>query len=249
MELQVASPVSPTSGTGNPDFNQQHPAVDEEESDDILCLRWRTSRYCLPAKMILLVLLRNSEIKDMANIDIEELRAALLETQRARDDAVHREGELRLQLTQLNHGAAVNTPVCYFFDKFPREMRDRIYKYLLVNLDLSTTKFLKGWGKDREKVDIDKFELSPQILRVCRQAHNEGILILYTSNKFIIEFVTMNARPLPSNSPIFRHPLHKGLFPRHIPETKACRIFPVGQKSEALESYPDGKSTRKGVCI
>ncbi|KAN0098368.1 hypothetical protein V8E51_014031 [Hyaloscypha variabilis] len=168
---------------------------------------------------------KDMQSKDMEHMNMEELRA-VLETERARDEAVRREGELRSKLTHIEPDSATEPSICNFFDRLPRELRDRIYKYLLVNHDLSTTKFLKNWGTEEVSYDINKFELSPQILRTCRQALEEGLLILYGFNEFIIEFVTNNGKHVSINptSPILRHSteieINKG------PTVKLASIFP-----------------------
>lgn len=140
------------------------------------------------------------ELKDLESMGVEELRAALCASNRARDEALRREGELRSKDTQPDVDDPSTAPVCYFFDKAPREVRDRIYKYLLVDFDLSTTKFLSRWGPEEERkisetMRTAKYELSPQILRVCRQALDEALPILYESNTFIVDFATNESWP------------------------------------------------------
>jgi hypothetical protein len=163
----------------------------------------------------------------MEHMNMEELRAAL-ETQRARDQAVLRECELRSQLPKDDRDIATERSICYFFDKLPRELRDRIYKYLLVNHDLSTTKFLKLWGANRLDDRVEKYHLSPQILRVCLQAKEEGLLTLYGSNTFIIEFVT-GGRDGP-RSPILRHPTGNNTLLNRCHGSAIAELYPWAKR-------------------
>jgi hypothetical protein len=69
-----------------------------------------------------------------------------------------------------------------FLDKLPQEIRDQIFKYLLVNPILSSTKVLekwgivtdvwgtRPWGSARTAIG-DKYDLHPQILRTCRRIY------------------------------------------------------------------------------
>src|SRR5450756_2261160 len=84
-----------------------------------------------------------STTNETVHLSTEELKAALYE-------ALRREDELRSQLPSPGRDDTASTPTCLFFEKLPRELRDRIYKCLLVNPDLSTTKFLKGWRRALE---------------------------------------------------------------------------------------------------
>ncbi|PMD41299.1 hypothetical protein L207DRAFT_632736 [Hyaloscypha variabilis F] len=177
-----------------------------------------------PAKTATTSETKHAATKDMEHMNMEELRATLLETQRARDEAVQRECELRSQLSKVDPDSATERSICYFFDKLPRELRDRIYKYLLVNYDLSTTKFLKLWGANRLNDRVEKYHLSPQILRVCRQAKEEGLLTLYGSNTFIIEFVT-GGRDGP-RSPILRHPTGNNALLNRCHGSAIAELYP-----------------------
>jgi hypothetical protein len=132
--------------------------------------------------------------------ETEELRAALSE-------ALRREDELRSQLSLPSPDDTAETAIC-LFEKLPRELRDRIYKCLLVNPDLSTTKYLKGWRQapeDEDRGATFKFGLSPQILRVCNLAHIEAKSILYDYNTFVVEFATKDTG-YAVQSPVLRFP-------------------------------------------
>ncbi|KAH8767733.1 hypothetical protein F5882DRAFT_302853, partial [Hyaloscypha sp. PMI_1271] len=117
---------------------------------------------------------------------------------------------------------------CVFFKKLPLELRERIYKCLLVNPDLSAARYLKAWRQqavqDKDRGTPYKFGLSPQILRVCRQAHNEAKPILYHHNIFVIELVTKDVG-YALRSPVFRFP-NKEAAQQHRPS-----------KSKFLQEY------------
>ena len=60
-----------------------------------------------------------------------------------------------------------------FFNKVPREIRDKIYQLLLVD---ETNVINLRWPNAR---------LHPAILRTCKQAYEESISMLYEGNSFI----------------------------------------------------------------
>ncbi|KAK6594911.1 hypothetical protein H4I96_10642 [Botrytis cinerea] len=84
-------------------------------------------------------------------------------------------------------------PSCSFFNKLPIETRDMIYKLLLVNPVLgkscsvtdrtSTPRISQPHGPSQPPL---KYELEPQVLRVCRAMYLEASDILYGSNTFYI---------------------------------------------------------------
>lgn len=76
--------------------------------------------------------------------------------------------------------AVPNNPEACFLG-VPEEIRNLFYDYLLVNpvlgTHLSVSKF-SGCGADVP------YDLSPQLLRVCKQVHREGTDVLYNLNNF-----------------------------------------------------------------
>ena len=66
-----------------------------------------------------------------------------------------------------------------FFDKVPREIRDKIYELLLVDHDVCRDIHLNV-----EKWSSPKSDLCPAILRTCKQAYTEGLPVLYEQNSF-----------------------------------------------------------------
>jgi hypothetical protein len=80
-------------------------------------------------------------------------------------------------------GPSNDTKICYFLNKFPREVRDNIYKHLLVNEALSDPKTV-ALGRGRGYWAPVKLNLSPEILLTCRQIYEESSEILYGDNKF-----------------------------------------------------------------
>ncbi|TGO26376.1 hypothetical protein BPAE_0061g00480 [Botrytis paeoniae] len=72
---------------------------------------------------------------------------------------------------------------CPFLDKVPLEVRNQIYKELLVNNILGTADSVsrsESYGADT------KYDLSPQVLRVCHQIYVESLDVLYKENTFYI---------------------------------------------------------------
>ena len=66
-----------------------------------------------------------------------------------------------------------------FFEKLPRELRDQIYRELLADKVHHVEPQGKRYG-DR----ASRKQLSPVILRVCRQAYIEASIVLYENNIF-----------------------------------------------------------------
>jgi len=63
-------------------------------------------------------------------MNIEELRAALVEVQRERDEAIQAKEAVQ---SKQSSSPTSSQPECLFLEKIPREVRDHIYKLLLVN--------------------------------------------------------------------------------------------------------------------
>ena len=74
--------------------------------------------------------------------------------------------------------ASKSATVSPFFDKLPVEIRNEIYRLLLVNPALGRTEL--------HLVDLQevKYELAVQILYTCKQTYEEGSRILYSDNTF-----------------------------------------------------------------
>lgn len=87
---------------------------------------------------------------------------------------------------------------------------NRIYKNLLTSDILSSIKSIPIPGQDPSlppSAVTSKYELSPAVLRVCRQIHDEAIEILYHDNVFLIDmqsswawFSPLNRQYLPINA-------------------------------------------------
>jgi hypothetical protein len=63
-------------------------------------------------------------------MNIEELRAALVEVQRERDEAIQAKEAVQ---SKQSSSSTSSQPECFFLEKIPREVRDHSYKLLLVN--------------------------------------------------------------------------------------------------------------------
>jgi hypothetical protein len=75
-------------------------------------------------------------------------------------------------------------PAASRFLALPREIRDMIYIYLLVNPILGTRKSIDEWYGYRVRA---KYGLTPGILRTCRQMYEEGSSMLYgEENSFCV---------------------------------------------------------------
>ena len=71
---------------------------------------------------------------------------------------------------------------CPFLHRLPRELRDKIYSYLLVaTVDIQMLTSLNLTRKPEHGR-----KLSPQILRVSRQVYSEAFAVLYGQNTFYL---------------------------------------------------------------
>lgn len=66
-----------------------------------------------------------------------------------------------------------------FFQRVPRELRDQIYRELLVN-NVHSVRLLGSW---RGEPPVGN-RLHPAILRTCKQAYTEAFAMLYEENVF-----------------------------------------------------------------
>ena len=74
---------------------------------------------------------------------------------------------------------------CYFLKRLPLEVRDEIYKLLLKSTLLNDPELIRT---------LIGFQLSPAILRTCKQIYEEGQRILYGSNTFFDYLYAIRSR-------------------------------------------------------
>ncbi|KUJ10054.1 uncharacterized protein LY89DRAFT_675549 [Mollisia scopiformis] len=83
-------------------------------------------------------------------------------------------------------------PSCSFLMKLPREIRDKIYRFLFIDERLEShveaARFVATF-RDRS---LDEVKLFPNILRVNRQINTEATAVLYGENTFLASFVSWN---------------------------------------------------------
>ncbi len=75
---------------------------------------------------------------------------------------------------------------CSFLRKFPLEIRQQIYTYILINpmLEQTELEFDSSTNSDRQFYNMIKYGLMPSILCTNRQIYEEVSDILYGSNAF-----------------------------------------------------------------
>lgn len=75
-------------------------------------------------------------------------------------------------------------------DKIPPEIRNKIYRYLLLNPLLGTYEALGDpiYPADPHACGV-QYELFPAILRTCRQISTEALVVLYGENTFFVEWL------------------------------------------------------------
>ncbi|CZR65105.1 uncharacterized protein PAC_15005 [Phialocephala subalpina] len=98
--------------------------------------------------------------------------------------------------------------LCAFLDKLPREIRDHVYSYLLVDPILAEVGSIYLPGELDGDLSMyirapDSYDLFPSILRTCNKIHAEASETVYTRNTFIMDFTMEHT----IRSPIFRHPI------------------------------------------
>ena len=74
-----------------------------------------------------------------STMDVAELQVALTKALRVNDEASREKDELRSKLSFYEKipGRSDSKTPCYFLESLPRELRDKIYRYLLINGKLS----------------------------------------------------------------------------------------------------------------
>jgi hypothetical protein len=110
-------------------------------------------------------------------------------------------------ITALRHKSTTDCP---FLDILPPEMRDEIYKYLLVNLVLGQSEV----GYDvcdpvRFSLTPVKYNLETSIIYTCRKVSEEALKMLYRANTFYLccfeQSESQSYGPYPAMSPLLRY--------------------------------------------
>jgi hypothetical protein len=145
--------------------------------------------------------------KTMAEMNDDELRAALIEAQ----------SELKLYKPKK---IAPERASCAFLNKFPSEIRDRIYKNLLISDELAKPRSIGLNGVAH--IVQNQYDLHPAILRTCNQIHDEASPILYEKNTFILELFHFSG----AETPIARSPDDICMLPHEFDIT----TYPIMKK-------------------
>ncbi|APA11322.1 predicted protein [Sclerotinia sclerotiorum 1980 UF-70] len=88
---------------------------------------------------------------------------------------------------------AVINKSCPFLDVFPPEIRFKVYECLLVKDILGTAQSVTQIS--RFGADL-RYDLCPEVLRLCRQIYNEALPILYGKNTFYIACFRVDNHPV-----------------------------------------------------
>jgi hypothetical protein len=80
-------------------------------------------------------------------------------------------------------------PPCYLLQNIPVEVRNQIYKEVLVSDVLSSSRAYRHPRRARNQPPTLDYGLSPVVLRTCRKMYEGGSEILYGMNKFIIDCI------------------------------------------------------------
>lgn len=140
-------------------------------------------------------------------MSIEELRAELALTRRMAKEVTKNGDHFgpKLDTVQL---LPPKHKTCPLLKKLPIEVRNQIYKLLLINevlsINRSINRSVNRFHPRRRAINYtpeEKFDLEPQLLRTCHQIYVEASRILYGSNTFIIDCTD----DLAIFSPILRH--------------------------------------------
>ncbi|KAF7862585.1 hypothetical protein EAF04_007458 [Stromatinia cepivora] len=91
---------------------------------------------------------------------------------------------------------AIINKKCTFLDEFPLEIRSQIYECLLLKKILGTAQSVTKIS--RFGADL-KYDLCPEVLRLCHQIYDEALPILYGKNTFYIACFRVD------NHPVFDH--------------------------------------------
>jgi len=177
-------------------------------------------------------------LNQTASAEVAELRAQLAAAVAARD------GAIAAQKSSLGRTVEL-TNDCLFLKKLPIEIRNEIYKLLLVNPVLATPAVLESWYLyDLHHTQIHKYRLSPSLLRTCHQIHQEASAILYGQNTFIVNCT--NASHI--QSPILRYPCsghsdnyfrpsEKLLDLEIVKRVRSWRVAIVGWDTQSMDAH------------
>jgi hypothetical protein len=141
-------------------------------------------------------------------MNTEELCAALIDVQRERDEAIQARQAVQ---SQQSSSPTCSQPECFFLEKIPREVRDHIYKLLLVNEVLATIRSVDR-PKSINYIPEKKFDLAPHLLRTCSQIFAEASKVLYKSNTFFLDW----NENLTIFSPLLRHAMPHSSVPNCV---------------------------------
>jgi len=101
-----------------------------------------------------------------ADQEIVELQTQLAVAVAARDQAIGDRNQAYLA------GKAAERGNCSFLEKLPIEIRNEVYRLLLVNDVLATNHVLSVYRPHAQQQQ-EQYGLHPTILRTCRQIHDE----------------------------------------------------------------------------
>lgn len=121
----------------------------------------------------------------------------------------------------MNATAQLSDKNCAFLETFPTEIRLKIYKHLLCNKILGTAGCvtrISGFGAQL------KYELSPQVLRLCRKIYEEAVPVLYEKNKFYIACLRVENNP--HSEPMFDYDddSEGGIITIQGPQVELCPL-------------------------
>jgi hypothetical protein len=153
--------------------------------------------------------------KKSNEVNLEELQAQLASIIAERDAALEKCNKLE---AQIGASSDQSRERCLFLDKLPIEIRREIYALLLTNDILSEWRSMNNWGVNAwgppaPGITFEytpNYDLSPELLRTCRQIYVEGCEILYGSNTYIIDCtmseafyspIVRNAKPAKGGHP------------------------------------------------
>jgi hypothetical protein len=105
---------------------------------------------------------------------------------------------------------------CQFLAKLPPEIRNKIYRLLLVNPDLAERSCVEKDNQFRRQTSGEPvaYELSPALLTTCKQIYREASHVLYEENVFLISFADKHGYPV---CPLARYPAYRHGFNKAYP--------------------------------
>ncbi|KAB8296713.1 hypothetical protein EYC80_002133 [Monilinia laxa] len=96
------------------------------------------------------------------------------------------------QISMMNSTTQSADKYCAFLETFPAEIRLKIYKHLLCNKILGTAECVTQVSSFGAQL---KYELSPQVLRLCHKIYEEAVPVLYEKNTFYIACLRVENHP------------------------------------------------------